>query len=227
MPRCVRRWAQVPARGVICGGQRTMTTIPKTWRLIDTSARIAAGPPKPKEIGFQHTVLCQTSLPHRPTAARTWEREQGNVSLLIEAGRVKRGERWEDVAMPHGEKPRLILTHLNSEAVRTGSPVIDVERSMTAFVQSLGIEPNGTHIREFKDQTTRLTAANIRFAVGDGPRSIQGQMHIVQAQEMETLSLWQKDGQRIAWPTVLKLSEDYFNALAGHAVPLDMRAVRR
>ena len=97
----------------------------KEAQLVEASARIAAGAPKGKEIGFQHTVLCQTSLPHRPTTARTWQREQGNVSLLIEAGRVKRGRQWVEVPLPHGEKPRLLLIHLNSEAVRTGSPVID------------------------------------------------------------------------------------------------------
>jgi hypothetical protein len=198
----------------------TMTA--KMHRLIEASARVAAKPPTAKEIGFQHTVLCQTSLPHRPTTARTWEREQGNVSLSIEAGRIKRGRRWVDLPLPYGEKPRLLLIYLNSEAVRTGSPIINVEDSMTAFVRSLGIEPNGAHIRSFKEQTTRLAAANIRLAVGDGPSSVQGQMHIVKAFDL----WWPKhENQRVMWPTMLRLSEDYFNALKGHAVPLDHRAV--
>jgi hypothetical protein len=198
----------------------------KTSRLIETGTHIAANPPKPKEIGFQHTVLCQTSLPHRPTTARTWEREQGNVSLSIEAGRIKLGRRWVDVPLPHGEKPRLLLIHLNKEAMRTCNPVINMEESMTAFVASLGIETNGAQINTFKTQATRLAAANIRFAVGDGPRSIQGQMHIVHAQELKTFSLWPKDErQRVMWSSTVRLSADYFDALQGHAVPLDHRAV--
>jgi hypothetical protein len=198
----------------------------KTIRLIETGARIVADPPKPKEIGFQHTVLCQTSLPHRPTTARTWEREQGNVSLSIEAGRIMQGRRWVDVLLPHGEKPRLLLIYLNSEAVRTGSPIIDMERSMTAFVEALGIEPNGVHIREFKDQATRLATANIRFAVSNGPSSIQGQMHIVHVQDLKILSLWPKDERRrVMWSSNVRLSTDYYEALQGHSVPLDKRAV--
>jgi hypothetical protein len=197
---------------------------PKTGRLIEASARIAMNPPTKEDLCFQHTVLCQTSLPHRPTAARTWERTQGNVSLLIEGGRIRRDGHWVEMPLPHGEMPRLLLIYLNSEAMRTGSPFIDVERTMTAFIRSLGIETNGAQIREFKEQTTRLAAANIRFAVSN--EVIQGQLHVVHMQELQTFSLWRKGrNQRIEWPTKLRLSEDYFKALEGRAVPLDHRAV--
>ncbi len=192
----------------------------KALRLLEAGGQIATAPPK--TIDFQHTVLCQTSLPHRPTAARAWEREQGRVSLSIEAGRVKHGRRWVEVPLPHGEKPRLLLIHLNSEAVRTGSPVVDVEGSMTAFVRAIGIEPNGAHIRDFKDQMTRLAVATVRFAVGDERHAVQGQMQIVEAFDL----WWPKDErQRVMWPTTLRLSDRYFHGLQGHAVPLDHRAV--
>jgi hypothetical protein len=57
-------------------------------RAIETSTQIALHP-IPEQIAFQHTVLCQTSLPYRDQgdSVRKWERKQGNVSLLIEAGR--------------------------------------------------------------------------------------------------------------------------------------------
>ena len=45
----------------------------------------------PKEIAYQHTVLCQTSMPYRNPGnnVRVWDREQGNVSLRINAGDAK------------------------------------------------------------------------------------------------------------------------------------------
>jgi Plasmid encoded RepA protein len=204
-----------------------MTTSPpdsrrssRTSRLIEASERIAAEPPKTYE--FQHSVLCQTSLPHRPTAARTWAREQGNVSLRIEAGGVKHGAHWVDLPLPHGEKPRLVLVYLNTEALRARSPLVDVEDSMTAFVRAVGIEPNGAHIRDFKDQMTRLAAATVRFAVGDEQRTVQGQMQIVEAFDL----WWPKDDrQRVMWPSLLCLSDQYFRSLQAHAVPLDPRAI--
>ena len=56
-------------------------------RAIETSTQIVLHP-IPEQIAFQHTVLCQTSLPYRDQgdSVRKWERKQGNVSLLIEAG---------------------------------------------------------------------------------------------------------------------------------------------
>ena len=40
---------------------------------------------------------------------------------------------FADVGLPFGPKPRLILLHLNTEAVRRQSAEVDVQRSMTAF----------------------------------------------------------------------------------------------
>ena len=58
-------------------------------RALHTSTQMALDPPE--QISFQHTVLCQTSLPYRNQgdAARTWERRQGAVALRIEAGAAR------------------------------------------------------------------------------------------------------------------------------------------
>src|SRR5438552_1828883 len=67
-------------------------------------------------------------------AVRGWDRRQGNASLRIEAGSAMdpRTQNFVKLGLPYGEKPRLVLIHLATEAVRNGSPVIDVEDSMTA-----------------------------------------------------------------------------------------------
>lgn len=44
---------------------------------------------------------------------------------------------WEKVGLPYGPKARLIISHLNSEAIRTGTPEINVECSLTAFIRSI------------------------------------------------------------------------------------------
>lgn len=52
-------------------------------------------------LSFQHTVFCQAGLPYRNPGddVREWQREQGAVSLLIEAGkpsipRLTNGSSW-------------------------------------------------------------------------------------------------------------------------------------
>src|SRR5689334_2808966 len=84
---------------------------------------------------FQHTVLCQTCLPYRdpgPTI-RVWQRQQGNAFLRLEAGAIPDPQRCQfvEVGLPYGSRPRLILNHLNSEALKNGSGRIEVEHSLT------------------------------------------------------------------------------------------------
>ncbi len=124
--------------------------------------------------------------------------------------------------MPFGEKPRLVLIHLATEAVRTGSPVVDVEDSMTAFARSLGLETNGQQLRSLKDQLARLAAATVRMGVVEEGRAVQ-----VNTQFVSAFDLWfpKQADQRVLWPSTVRLSEEYYQSLGQHAVPLDHRAV--
>ena len=177
-------------------------------------------------ITYQHTIFCQTGLPYRNPgdALRRWERKQGQSSLLIHAGEIINPETQEfvDVGLPFGPKPRLILTHLNSQALKTGSPVIEVESSLTAFVKRLGLDGNGRDIRSIKDHLSRLSAATIRLGFVAENRAVQVNTQIVKA-----FDLWfqKNERQRVLWPSTVQLSDDYFHSLVNHAVPLDERSV--
>ena len=182
-------------------------------RRIMASADIAECPAK--DITFQHTVLCQTALPYRNPGddVRRWEREQGRVSLEVEAGRARNPatRRYEDVGLPFGSRPRLILAHLNREALLQGSPSVEVEASLTAFVRRIqnGRSPQGEQIRRFKDQLARLSAATVRLAVDISEyRAFQ-----INAQIIKAFELWSKppDGQRVLWPSEVHLSQDYYD----------------
>ena len=96
-------------------------------RLLDTATAIRNAPPE--RIDFLHTVQCQCGIPYKNPgdAVLEWDRRQGNASLRIEAGSAidpKTGA-FVRLGLPYGEKPRLVLIHLATEAVRTGTPVVD------------------------------------------------------------------------------------------------------
>src|SRR5271166_1378528 len=122
---------------------------PRLERLLDASAAIRAEPPA--RIDFLHTIQCQCGIPYKNPGddVREWDRKQGGASLRIEAGSAIDPQTGEFVklGLPYGEKPRLVLIHLASEAVRNSSAVVDVEDSMTAFAKSLGVEPNGQQLK--------------------------------------------------------------------------------
>lgn len=203
-------------------------------RLLATAEEIHAAPPNPdnEEIAYQHSVLCQTSLPYRSVTERRWEAQNGNVMLLVQAGEAydPRKKQWVELPLPFGPKARLILLYLNSEAIRTQSPLIDVEDSMTAFLRQLqnGRDPNGDEIQKFKQQLAALARAKISMAAADhgiDPNAIRaphGDLPIV-----KFIELWfpKNPNQRVLWPGTLELTKDYFDDLTNHAVPLDQRAV--
>jgi hypothetical protein len=232
--RCLPGMERAPKRASLSSGgglppldagtssRRPTTGIQR--RLIESSVRIAAD--DPETLLYQHTVFCQTGLPYRDpgNAVRVWEQRQGKVALRVEAGVANDPERDEfvELGLPFGPKPRLILAYLNGEALRKGSPTIEVEDSLTAFVRRLRVDTNGRNLRTLKGQLGRLSAATVRLAVSDGERGYQ-----VNAQIIDAFDLWfPKDArQRVLWPSIVELSHRYFESLQRHAVPLDERAV--
>jgi hypothetical protein len=201
-----------------------LTLSRKQERLLETSTLIQTV--RPERIDYLHTVLCQCGIPYKNPgeSVREWDRKQGSAVLRIEAGSAMDPRTGEFVrlGLPYGEKPRLVLIHLASEAVRTGKPVVDVEESMTAFARSLGIETNGHHLRMLKEQLARLAASTVRMGMlGDGGAAQ------INTQIVHAFDLWfpKQADQRVLWPSTVRLSEDYFQSLGRHAVPLDHRAI--
>ena len=194
-------------------------------RLLNLGAEIATTPPD--DLAFQHSVLTQTSLPTSkpPEGVLVWERQQGRARLRVEAGSVldpKTGQ-YVQPGLPYGPKARLLLMHLNSEAVRRQSPVIPVEDSMTAFFRRLmGKTMDGREVKRLKFQLSALAAAQFRMGISENERAFQVNTQVVTAFE---LWLDRGEGQRVLWPSTLKLSLDYFESLTRFAVPLDERAI--
>lgn len=155
-----------------------------------------------------------------------WERRQGRATLLVVAGEAMdpHTQQFTQLPLPYGPKARLLLMHLNSEAVRRQSPIIPVEESMTAFFRRLmGTSLDGRQIRMLKNQLSALAAATFRLGIMQGEdRALQLDTKVVGA-----FDLWlQKDDvQRVLWPSALRLSLDYYESLTQFAVPLDERAV--
>ena len=173
------------------------------------------------QLAFQHTVFCQTSLPYKNPGdeVREWRRQQGAVALLVKAGEARdhhTGE-WVRLGLPWGPKPRLLLAYLNTVALRQRSPVIEVGNSVSGFVKRIRGFASGKEIDQVKKQLSRLSVASISAATLHGGRGFQVNRGIVTGFE-----LWSDpdDRQRVLWPSIIRLSLDYFESLQNHAVPL-------
>lgn len=195
---------------------------PVRKRLIE--AHVAIQAEGPEEFFCHHSVFCQTSLPFKKTEERVWERKNGTTHLKITAGDAMDPARRElvELPLPYGEKPRLILMYLSSEARRTGSRIIDVGESLTGFVRKLEIPTKGREIIAVRQQLARLAAC--RMVIG---MVRNGQALTVKTDIIDSFSVWEglEFGQPALWPSQVELSEKYAASLEDHAVPLDTRAI--
>jgi hypothetical protein len=171
---------------------------------------------------YQHSALCQTFLPYRDPGddARSWERVNGNVHLEVLAGKALHPvkEAFTPVGLPFGPKARLVLMHINQQALFAQSPEIEVQDSLTSFVRrSLNLDTGGRTIRTVKDQLSRLSAASIRLGIVK-----DGRARTVNSQIVSAFDIWfpKDERQRVFWPSMVRLSLDYWESLKAHAVPL-------
>lgn len=195
----------------------------RVTRLLDAGDLVNSAEPGP--VLYAHTVFCQTGLPYRnPGDMREWERVNGAARLKVLAGEAMDPQSGEFVrlGLPYGPKPRLILAHLNAEALRQQSPEIEIDNSLTAFVKRLHLDTKGRNIKAIKDQLARLSASSIRLGYVREGRAVTVNSQIVTA-----FDLWfpKLDGQRVLWPSTVRLSADYFDSLMKHAVPLHEAAL--
>jgi hypothetical protein len=195
-------------------------------------------PPPPKEdplkaitreVVYSHSTLAQCCLPYRDPGddVRVWTRENGNVTLMVEAGHIVRpGRDPLPVGLPFGCKPRLAMAFINAEAVRTQEPVVMVGPSLTSFVERVDLHHNGATIAMMKDQLLRLSAARMTFGV---VHKVDGQCRTdqVKVELIERLELWHEKSRngRVPWLETIRLGARYFETLMEHAVPLEPRAL--
>ena len=189
-------------------------------RIIDASVAIEQD--DPLDIIYQHSLFCQVALPRSRPESRTFERAYRNGSVKMQAGELWNGLKWVEQPLPAGPKPRLALMHINSQAVKTHSPYIDIGNSCRQFLERLGLNPNGgSTYRLFKREMQALAACRMTLGYTDGGRAIT-----LNTQPVEEFSAWltADDDEPALWPGHLELSRKYLESLLEHAVPLDARA---
>ncbi len=198
---------------------KALTPIKK--RLIDASVEIQGEPLE--QISFQHSLLCQVGLPRKETPEREFTRVNGAMSLSIEAGQLFDGAQLVKQPLPYGARPRLILVHISSEAVRTRSPIIEVGNSAYAFLKTLGFDTNGQSYRQTRKQVLALVACHMTLGF-----MADGHPQTVKTAPIRKFEAWMRreGNQTVMWPGVLELSAEFFASLQEHAVPLDPVALK-
>jgi hypothetical protein len=175
-------------------------------------------------IGFIYSGWCQTALPHKRLGdGEGWQVRAESITLVIEPGmRSSQGlnERPVSVGVPYGSRARLILLYLQSEAVRTNSPEVELGPSLRVWLSRLGIPAGGKSIREVREQAERLSRCRITFELRMGKR-----MSLLNHSIIES-ALFDEGDDGAVFAQTATLSQSYYEMLRRHPVPLEDAAVR-
>lgn len=180
------------------------------------------------DIVYVSAPLCHVFFPYQNPGDDIdfWQRSHGPFDLTIEAtSEVNPDTRQrEKIGLPYGPKPRLIMAYLNTVIFKQQSPEITVGNSLTEFIgEKLHMSTDGRTINEVKNQLARLSTAVIKasYKLEDG-HSYGDKMTLIRGIDV----WWTKNSQqRHLWGNYLRFSDDYFNEVMAHGVPLDRRAL--
>jgi hypothetical protein len=190
---------------------------------------IETKPPAIGDMRHIHSVLAVCGLPYnrQPLDVRRFERSQGQMSLVANAGELQSPNgTWEPQPLPFGPKARLLMMHLCSEAIRQKSAVVEIADSLTAFVRDMGFNDSGGTrgaLTAFKLQINALAACTLRIGAWDGTNA---RTRIIVP--FESIDVWlpSNPNQRMLWPSTVTFSDVMYKNLERHALPVNAKAVR-
>src|SRR3954462_1473527 len=173
-------------------------------------------------IGIVHAGFAMTALPHKRPTDAVWERDGGQVKLLIESG-LDSGK--QPVGIPYGAIARMILLYLQTQAVRTRSREVELGASMNAWLNTMGIPIGGKTYQIVREQSRRISRCRLTFFRRSG------------AAEMVTNGAFVRDAilplnpdapeQLPLWQERVRLDEGFFQSLIEHPLPVKEAAIRQ
>ena len=183
----------------------------------DQIDRLCAASESVPDLAFLHRVLALCSLPRTdPGNCKEYARSNGPYTLGMIAGLHNK--------LPYGSLPRLVLVWICSEATRTQSPELLLGDSLSDFMRELGMEPVGGARTRIRNQMDRLFNASVSLIYEHNRDKAT-----VNAQIATRTEFWwneRKPDERTLWQSKVRLSEEFFNEIIQHPVPVDMNILK-
>jgi hypothetical protein len=172
-------------------------------------------------LGITHAGFAMTSLPHKHIEDPLWRRQGHRTTLLVESGRTGNGG-W--IGVPYGSMARLILLYLQTEAVRSNNPEVELGRSMHAWLSRMEISTGGKNYRLVGEQARRISACRLTFLTEMPGAEMRQNGAFVQ--NAITLTIDADERQRGLWQDSVRLDDGFWRSLKEHPVPVREEAVR-
>lgn len=201
-------------------GARNLATSKMERYAVDAAASMLAD--EENRLGITHAGFAMTSLPHKRIKEGLWKRDGHRTTLLIESGRSRNGSL---IGVPYGSIARLILLYLQTEAIRTNSPEVELGRSMKSWMSRMNLTTGGKTYQLVTEQARRISACRLTFFT-DRENGAESRHNGAFVQDAITFSSAIDDDQPSLWQDHVRLDPDFWRSLQEHPVPVREEAIK-
>lgn len=201
-------------------GARTLASTKAERSAIDAAGVVMAE--EESRLGITHAGFAMTSLPHKRIEEGLWKREGHRTTLLVESGRTRSGEL---VGVPYGSIARLILLYLQTEAVRTNTPEVELGRSMKSWMGRMSLTTGGKTYQLVTEQARRISACRLTFFT-ERENGGESRHNGAFVQDAITFAGVMDDDQPSLWQDRIRLDPGFWRSLRDHPVPVREEAIR-
>ena len=170
-------------------------------------------------LGYVSRLMLIASMPYSRPKKAVIKRDSGPFRLYM-SGHPEAG-------LPYGSYPRLLLSWLTTEAVRTRDRHIELGPTLSGFMAELGLLPTGGrwgNIHRLRDQMQRLFSCTIYYEYTDDVTD-QGR-NVVIAEAYKTWWNPKAPDQAALWGSYVELGQKFFDEIVDKPVPVDFRALK-
>ena len=177
-------------------------------------------------LAFMARALVQATMPHSKPKEQEFTRTNGAFTMSMIAPAA--------IGLPYGTIPRLLISWLTTEAVRTKSPVLELGSTLSGFMSDVGIgKATGGRwgsITRLRDHTNRLFSTYITCSYTgldkESGFEIDSKRNILLVHKAD---LWwgpRQPDQGLLWKSTVTLNSDFFDEITNNPIPIDMRALK-
>ena len=170
------------------------------------------------DMGFMARLMVLCSLPRtNPGDRKEYVRLNGPYTLGMSAGINNK--------LPYGNLPRLLLSWVCTEAVRTQSRELVLGSSLAVFMRKLDVySTSGQKYTRLRNQMDRLFNAQVSLIYED-----EHSKQFMTSAIADRGEFWwnpRRPDERSLWESKIELGEKFYNEIIRHPVPLDMNILK-
>lgn len=199
---------------------RAMAETKAERHAVEAAALILAD--EDSRMGITHAGFAMTSLPHKRIDEPLWRREGHRTTLLVESGRSRNGTM---IGVPYGSIARLILLYLQTEAIRTNSPEVELGRSMKSWMSRMSLTTGGKTYQLVAEQARRISACRLTFFT-DREGGMESRHNGAFVQDAISLTGVADDDPPALWQDCVRLDAGFWQSLKEHPVPVREEAIK-